>query len=104
MIGTLRGAPCRGAAGGTLRCPLVPLDHPVEHDEVGLDLGGQQQRLLAVGGAGRRRTLTLEVIGEQLGEREVVFDQQDAGAVGHASSLAVALPVRSADVMPVAAK
>ena len=58
------------------------LDHPVEQHEVGDDLLGEDQRLLAVAGARDLIVGALEMIGDEIGQRPVVFHQQQL-LVGH---------------------
>ena len=88
--------------------PADPFDHPVEDDQVGLDLVGQDQRFLAVAGARHVVAGAVEVEADQVGKRAVVLDQeQSLGA--HRSGLRVHGTIgsaprgRSAMCWPVAA-
>ena len=83
--------------------PADALDHPVEEDDVGPHFIGQHQRFLAVAGAGHLVTCALEMIGEQIGERAVVFDQQETLCSHRSASISAILPGRSAMCSPVAA-
>ncbi len=56
--------------------PAGAFDHPVENDEIGGVLGGQHQRLVAVGGGADMVTLVAEPIFEQLQQRRIVFHQK----------------------------
>ena len=86
MIGTLAVAGAAAQAAAHLD-PADALDHPVEQDQVGLDLLGQDQRFLAVAGARHGIAGAVEVEGDQLGQRAVVLDQQEAlRAHRHAAS------------------
>ena len=58
--------------------PADALDHPVEQDDVGLDLVDEDQRFLAVAGAGHVVARALEMEGDEVRERAVVLDQQEA--------------------------
>jgi hypothetical protein len=65
------------------------LDHPVEDDQVGGLLRRVNQRFVAVARNADTVSLAHEPVFEQLGEREVVFDQQEfrcrhAGIRSHA--------------------
>ena len=102
MIGTLAVAGAAAQAAAHLD-PADPLDHPVEQDEVGLDLLGQDQRFLAVAGARHGIAGALEMERHQLGQRAVVLDQQQAlGA--HRQAFSESAPRgRSARCWPVAA-
>ena len=73
-IGALRAA----AEAAAHLDPADPLDHPVEQDDVGLDLVDQDQRFLAIAGAGDGIAGALEMKGDEVGERPVVLDQQEA--------------------------
>ena len=56
--------------------PAGAIDHPVEHDEIGGLLGGEQQRLVAIAGGADVITLGAKAKLQQLGERRIVFHQQ----------------------------
>ena len=63
-----------------------PLDHPVEHDQVGADLVDQDQRLLAAGGRGDGVAGAGKVELHQVGDGAVVLDQEEPlGPDAHAS-------------------
>jgi len=69
--------------------PGNPLDHPVEQDDVGGMLGGEQQGLVPVGCVLDVEILALEVPLKQVGEGGIVLDQQQA-SLHHRSFPAIA--------------
>jgi hypothetical protein len=52
-------------------------EHHIEHDEVGLLATGDGEGGMAVGGGHDRVSLTVEVIGERLDQRRLIFDHQN---------------------------
>ena len=65
--------------------PAHPLDHPVEDDEVRRSFLGQEQCLIAIGGANDVIAFAIEVPGQQVRKCPVVFDQQECG-LSHGSA------------------
>ena len=65
--------------------PVDPRQHQVEHDQVGTVLGGEPQRLGAVGGAVGLVAGPLHVAADDLDDRRLVVDDQHGalGGVGH---------------------
>ena len=53
--------------------------HPVQHHQVGLLLGGDQQRFLAVAGFQHPVTFALQIVAQQGDQGAFVFGDQDGG-------------------------
>ena len=58
--------------------------HPVEQDEIGLFLGGDQQRLLAVLRLEHAIAFALQIVAQQRDQRAFVFGDQDGRLQAHA--------------------
>ena len=61
--------------------------HPVEQDDIGQHGIQLALRGIAVFGPNRRKAVVAQVDGNQLGNRRLVFDDEDAGQVFHHSTL-----------------
>ena len=84
MIGTC-AVDARRRSRRQTSIPLTPSIIQSRIDQVRSPLLRQDQRFVAVGGSHDLIALPLEVPDEEIGERAVVFDQQEHG-LGHCAS------------------
>ena len=59
--------------------PVHRRQHPVEHDDIELPVGGHEQAVAAVVGTIDHKTLFIQPACDIFGDLAVVFDQQDSG-------------------------